>query len=439
MLNLFLSLLVVHLFMLLNLLKVNLLVWKNKGKDGRSRLVIDYSTGLNDQLEEPCYSLPLPEDIFSRFSGCTVFSQLDFADAYHQLELDEESQKLTTVSTTFGQFRYKRLGFGIKTAVSDYQEAMDKMLDDSPAASYLDDVLIGSKNVEEHTKHLEMVLARIMEWGFKLNPKKCKFYCSSIRFLGKIIDSSGIHPDPEKIAAIQKMAEPTDVKTLRSFLGLVNFYQSFIPAFREIREPLDDLLKNDAPWSWNVREKAAFNGIKDKLAAECMLTHYDPRLPITVAADASDTGMGGVISHICHDGSEKPIQFFSRSLNAIQRKYSQTEKEGLALITAIKTFHRYLEGRKFTLYTDHKALLAIFDNKKSKPVLAANRLHRWSLFLASYDFDIRYTKTTDFGQADALSRLIEKTKSIPELYEEEEDTVEAECSAALIPLRCSSK
>uniref|UniRef100_A0AC35GTQ6 Uncharacterized protein n=1 Tax=Panagrolaimus sp. PS1159 TaxID=55785 RepID=A0AC35GTQ6_9BILA len=404
-------------------------------KDGRPRLVVDYSTGLNDKLEEPCYQLPVPEDIFNQLSGCCVFSQLDFSDAYHQMELDEDSQELSTVSTPDGLFRYKRLGFGIKNAVSDFQETMDSMLDDIPsAASYLDDVLVFSTSVAEHKKALRRVLARITEWGFKLNPKKCKFFRSSIKFLGKLIDASGIRPDPEKVAAIQRMSEPVDVKSLRSFLGLVNYYQTFVSGFRQLREPLDDLLKNDATWSWTSKEQSAFDGIIKKLSEECLLTHYDPRLPITVAADASQNGMGGVISHILPNGLEKPIQFFSKSLNATQRKYSQTEKEGLALITAIKTFHRYLEGRKFTLFTDHKALLTIFSKKKALPILAANRLHRWALFLAGYDFDIKYTQTTKFGQADALSRLIAQTKSGTELFEEEDDMDddEAQVSAVLV-------
>uniref|UniRef100_A0A914Z7V6 RNA-directed DNA polymerase n=1 Tax=Panagrolaimus superbus TaxID=310955 RepID=A0A914Z7V6_9BILA len=391
-------------------------------KDGRPRLVCDFSTGLNDKLEEPCYALPLPEDIFNRIAGCTVFSQLDFSDAYHQIKLDEKSQEYTTISTPDGLFRYKRLSFGIKNAVSDYQEIMDQMLVDiDPTSPFLDDVLVFSKSVAAHHGDIRLVLARIMEWGFKLNPKKCKFFKSKIKFLGKLIDSSGIHPDPDKVAAIQRMSVPTDVKSLRSFLGLVNYYQTFIPRFREIREPLDNLLKNDAFWSWDVAEQSAVDEIKRKLSEECLLTHYDPHLPITVAADASQNGMGGVISHVYPNGLERPIQFFSKSLNSTQRKYSQTEKEGLALITAIKIFHRYLEGRKFTLFTDHKALLTIFSKKKAQPILAANRLHRWALFLAAYDFDIRYTKTINFGQADALSRLISKTKSLPEMYEEEED------------------
>uniref|UniRef100_A0A914R2Q9 RNA-directed DNA polymerase n=1 Tax=Panagrolaimus davidi TaxID=227884 RepID=A0A914R2Q9_9BILA len=347
-------------------------------KDGRHRLVVDYSTGLNERLQEPCYNLPLPEDIFAKLAGCT-------------------------------------------TAVSDFQEVVEMLLEDiDPSSPYLDDVLVGSFGVDTHTQDLRRTLGRAMEWGFRLNAKKCKLYYSEIKFLGKVINANGIRPDPDKVAAIVRMPDPTDVSTLRSFLGLVNYYQHFIPAFRDLREPLDDLLKDGAEWKWDDIHRQTAKEIRRKLSDECLLTHFDPRLPLIVAADASQNGMGGVISHAYPDGQEKPIQFFSRALNVTQRKYSQTDKEALALVTAIKLFHRYLEGRRFTLLTDHKALLSLFGDKKNLPILAANRLHRWSIFLAAYNFDIKYRKTTEFGQADAVSRLIARTRDIPELYEEEE-------------------
>uniref|UniRef100_A0A914P419 RNA-directed DNA polymerase n=1 Tax=Panagrolaimus davidi TaxID=227884 RepID=A0A914P419_9BILA len=397
------------------------------------RLVVDYSTGLNERLEEPCYTLPLPEDIFAKLSGCKVFSILDFSDGYHQLELGEKSQQYTTISTPFGYYRYKRLAQGLKTAVSDFQEVVELMLKDiDPASNFLDDVVIGSVDTENHTADIRKTLGQIMDWGFRLNANKCKFYWSEIRFLGKLIDANGIRPDPEKVAAIQRMPDPTDVSTLRSFLGLVNYYQQFIPSFRDLREPLDDLLKADVPWEWNEVHQRSANQLRAKLADKCLLTHYDPRLPLVVAADASQNGIGGVISHIYPDGQEKPIQFFSRALNPTQRKYSQTDKEALALVTAIKIFHRYLEGQKFTLLTDHQALLSLFGKKKAMPILAANRLHRWAIFLAAYDFDIQYKKTTEFGQADAVSRLIARTRNIPELFEEEEDIEDAVFSEAVV-------
>uniref|UniRef100_A0A914Y739 RNA-directed DNA polymerase n=1 Tax=Panagrolaimus superbus TaxID=310955 RepID=A0A914Y739_9BILA len=369
--------------------------------------------------------IPTPNDLFDKLADCSVFSLLDMAQAYHQMELEEESKVLTTVSTPFGLFRYNTQPFGTKNAPGDFQQTMDEMIKEKPpldhSGSYFDDIIVGSRNVEEHHQHLRETLQRFMDWGFRLNFNKCKFYRSSVKFLGKVVDGNGIRPDPDKVAAIQQMVDPTDVSSLRTFLGMVNYYQEFIPMMRDLREPLDNLLKSDAIWEWTDVQKAAVAGIKAKLTEECLLTHYDPRLPIIVAADASQHGMGGVISHIYPDGKEKPIQFFSRALNPTQQRYSQTEKEALALIAAVKTFHRYLEGRKFTLLTDHKALLALFGKKKGKPVLAINRLHRWSLFLSTYDFDIQYRNTTKFGQADALSRLIVATKALPELFEEDDD------------------
>lgn len=392
-------------------------------KDGRKRYVVDFSTGLNNILEDPSYTLPLPDDIFSQLAGSRFFSQLDLSDAYHQFELDDDSKELVTVSTPFGLYRYNRMANGLKTAPAIFQEKMDEMLANQPhAQAYLDDIIVFSATLEEHRVHLNKVLKRIMDWGLRLNAKKCKFFYSSIKFLGKLIDANGIRPDPSKVQAINDMATPTDVSALRAFLGMVNFYQNFIPNLRSIREPLDDLLKADVLWNWTNMHDIAVKNIKQLLSNGCLLTHYDPRLAIVVAADASQNGMGGVISHIYPDGTDRPIHFFSRALNPAQRKYSQSEKEGLALVTAVKLFHRYIDGRRFTLLTDHRALLSIFGKRKSQPTHAANRLHRWALFLSSYDFDIQYRNTLEFGQADALSRLISKTRvDATELFEEEED------------------
>ena len=393
-----------------------------KKKDGKYRLVVDFSTGLNESLDEPGYPLPTPEDIYNELAGSTVFSVIDIPDAYHHLEVDEESRELLTISTSEGLIRSTRMLQGVKTAPSIFQKAMDVTLAGLKCAkAYFDDVIVFSRSVKEHKTHLRRVFRRMRKNGFKLKKKKCKLFMREIKFLGRIVSADGIRPDPEKIIAIQQMSVPVDVPTLRSFLGMINFYQSFIPAFRDIREPLDDLLKKDCEWSWTPTHREAFNNIKKVLTDQCLLTHFDPQLPLVVAADASQNGIGGVISHIYEDGTEKPIYFFSRALNASQRKYTQSEKEGLALVTAVKTFHRYLEGRHFTLLTDHKALLTIFGKVDRTPTLAVNRLHRWALILAAYDFKIEFRGTKDFGQADALSRLIREKQAIPDIFEEEED------------------
>ncbi|PIO53640.1 hypothetical protein TELCIR_25018, partial [Teladorsagia circumcincta] len=148
--------------------------------------------------------------------------------------------------------------------------------------------------------------------------------------------------------------------------------------------------------------------LKKALSSDANLAHYDPQQKIIVAADACDYGIGCVVSHRYADGSEKPIAHASRSLSDAEKKYSQIEKETLGLVFAVKKFHKYLFGRKFLLLTDHKPLLAIFGDKKGVPIYSANRLMRWATILLGYDFDIEYVKTTQFGQVDGLSRLMQK-------------------------------
>uniref|UniRef100_A0AC34GAF2 Reverse transcriptase domain-containing protein n=1 Tax=Panagrolaimus sp. ES5 TaxID=591445 RepID=A0AC34GAF2_9BILA len=246
-----------------------------KRKDGRSRFVVDYSTGLNAQLEEPAYQLPVPEDIYNQLSGY------------------EESQMLTVVSTPFGKYKYKVASMGLKTLPADFQRIMDDMFIDMPFAhAYFDDILIASVTSAEHLMHVRAVLRRIQQWCIRLSFKKCKFFQTSIRFLGRLIDANGIHHDPSKIDAIQTMATPTDVSPLRSFLGMVNFYQNFVSMMRDLRQPLDELLKKDVTWCWIDTHDKTVHDIKATISSKCMLTHFDPRLPITVAADASQHGIG---------------------------------------------------------------------------------------------------------------------------------------------------
>lgn len=175
------------------------------------------------------------------------------------------------------------------------------------------------------------------------------------------------------------MAAPTDVSTLRSFLGLVSHYSSFLPELHKLRGPLNNLLQKDTKWNWSNTCKESFEKIKSLLSSDLLLTHYDPSVDITVVSDASDYGVGAVISHIFPDGSEKAIAHSSKSLTPTERKYSQIEKEALAIIFAVKKFHKMLYGRHFTLITDHKPLISIFGSKKGIPVYTANRLQRWPL------------------------------------------------------------
>ena len=375
--------------------------------NGSVRLCADFSTGLNDALATHQYPLPLPEDLFAKLNGGKLFAKIDLSDAYLQIEVDEVSRELLTINTHKGLFQYTRLPFGVKSAPAIFQQIMDTMLKDAVGvAAYLDDLIVMGSTYDELVQRLDYIMSRLQDYGFRIRKEKCMFGMKSIRYLGFIIDEQGRRPDPENISAIQKMPPPHDISTLRSFLGLVSHYSNFLPAMHQLRGPLNHLLTKEAKWVWSADCQNAFDRIKDLLNSDLLLTHFDPRQEIIIAADASQYGIGAVISHRFQDGREKAISHAARSLTAAERNYGQIEKEALAIIFAVQKFHKMIYGRSFTLLTDHKPLLAIFGSKKGIPTYTANRLQRWATMLLNYDFKIKYQSTTTIGQADALSRLI---------------------------------
>ncbi|KFD63863.1 hypothetical protein M514_12264 [Trichuris suis] len=358
-------------------------------------------------LELHKYPLPTPDDLFTVLNGGRLFSKLDFADAYLQVEVEDDSKELLTVNTHRGLYRYNRLPFGVKSAPGIFQQIMDTMIAGlSGAMAYLDDVLVVGRTVEEHNRNLDAVLNRIMDFGFKIRREKCQFGLEEVKYLGFIVDKHGRRPDPDKIAAIQRMPPPHDMQSLRSFLGLLSYYGAFVRQMRDLRAPLDSLLKKETAFVWSPLCQVSFDKAKRTLQSNLLLTHFGPAVDVVVAADASNNGLGAVIFHRFPDRTEKPIAHASRSLLPAEKNYSQIEKEALALVFAVRKFHRMLHGRRFTLLTDHQPLLAVFGTKKGIPLYTANRLQRWATTLLGYDFGLEYRSTSNFGNADALSRLI---------------------------------
>nr|CAD2199217.1 unnamed protein product [Meloidogyne enterolobii] len=341
--------------------------------------------------------------------GNKIFSQLDLRDAYLQVELDSDSKKLANINTHKGLFEVQRLPFGVKSAPAIFQKLMDELISGLKGVfAYLDDLIIASENETEHKKILIQLFEGIQKYGLKIQLEKCNFFKPELKFLGHIVSAEGIKPDPKKKGIIQKLPRSQNIKELKSVMGTINYYSKFVDQMHQFRGPLDKLLRKNSIWKWEEEQEKAFEQIKSILSSDLLLTHFDPQFEIIVTADASNYGVGAVISHKYSDGSEKAIEYASKSLSDSEKNYGQIEKEALALVFAVQKFHKMLFGRKFKLRTDHKPLLAIFGNKKGIKIQTASRLQRWALIMTNYDFQIEFVSTEKMGMADSLSRLISK-------------------------------
>jgi RNase H-like domain found in reverse transcriptase/Integrase core domain/Integrase zinc binding domain len=251
-----------------------------------------------------------------------------------------------------------------------------------------------------------------------LKKSKCQFFESNVKYLGHRIDANGLHPLNDKVVAIRDAATPNDVEGVRTFLGLVNYYHKFIPGLATKASPLNRLLGKGVEFSWSGECKKAFELIKKELTSDKVLTHYDPKLPLIVETDASPVGLGAVLTHKMPDGTERPIAFASRTLSSSERNYSQIDKEATAIAWGIKKFFQYCYGRNFTLRTDHKPLVTIFNPDKALPALSASRMLNYALFLSGFKYTIEYRSTHENGNADYLSRF-----PLPEKVPEDDTSV----------------
>lgn len=374
-------------------------------RDGSIRICGDYKVTVNPILRMDQYPLPRIEDLFSQLQGGVEYTKLDLSQAYQQLLLDDNSRKLTVISTHRGLFEYMRLPYGLSCAPAKFQKIIEQIFQGLDGVIvFLDDILITGRTREEHIANVEKVLSRLAKAGLTISLEKSEFFKESVIYLGHKIDKFGLHTCNDKIEAINKAPIPENPSQLKSFLGLVNYYHKFIPNSSTILQPLYNLLKKGTVWNWCKNCNNAFMKIKNVLASAKVLMHYTPELPLTLAVDASAYGVGAVISHQINENEERPIAYASQTLNSAQCKYSQIEREALAIIFGIKRFHQFLFNRKFTLITDHKPLMTIFGPNRGIPQMTANRLQRWALILSNYNYDIKYVPSGQ-NQADCFSRL----------------------------------
>ena len=376
----------------------------SKPNDG-VRICGDYSVSLNKFLKMDHYPIPRLDDLFAKLAGGRRFTKIDLSDAYLQVELDEESRDCTTVNTHQGLYRYKRMPFGISTAPSIFQAIMDQLISGlEGTVDFFDDFLVTGVDDAAHLLNLDALFTRMEDRGLRLKREKCRFFEDSVCYLGHVIDENGLHTDPGKVGAMVETPRPTSKEQVRAFLGLVNYYGRFVNNLSTRLEPLNRLLRKNATFIWQDDQRRAFDDVKAAMTSAPVLAHYDQQLPLGVAADASSYGLGAVLFHIYSNGTERPIAYASRTLSPAEKNYAQLEREAVAIIFAVRRFQHYLLGRQFVVYSDHKPLEALLGENRPTSATATARLQRWKLFLASFQYEIQYRKSSLMGPADSLSR-----------------------------------
>ena len=370
--------------------------------NGSVRICVDLSR-LNESVCRERHPLPVVEQVLAQLTGAKLFSKLDANSGFWQIPLSPESALLTTFVTPFGRFCFHRLPFGITSAPEHFQKRMLAILSGVEGVlCMMDDILVHGKTQEEHDSRLHEVLRRIQRSGLTLNKEKCFFSLPEVKFLGQVIDSEGIRPDPAKVSAILQVPEPTNIGDVRRFLGMVNQLSKFSPNVAEKTQPLRDLLSKRNMWIWGEAQKKAFQEVKEALSTRPVLAFFDPVRETIVSADASSFGLGAVLLQKQLKGELRPIAYVSRAMTPTEKRYAQIEKEALALTWACERFSDYLIGLQFHLQTDHKPLVPLFSNKNLDELPI--RVQRFRLRLMRYSFTISHVAGKDLAIADALSR-----------------------------------
>lgn len=378
-------------------------------KDGSFRFCVDYRR-LNTVTCKDAHPLPRVDDCLDALSGAKVFSTLDCASGYWQVELKPEDREKTAFSTGENLYQFKVMPFGLTNAPATFQRLMDLVLAGlhwKCCLVYLDDIIVFTKTVEGHIERLREVFQCIRNAGLKLNSSKCQLFRQSVTFLGHQVSGDGIGPDPSNIDKVTSFPVPRDITQLQSFLGLANYYRRFIKDFANIAEPLHRLMHKDVKFIWTPACDTAFTTLRDRLTAYPILSYPDFRKPFRVQTDASNWAVGAVLSQD-HNGLEKVIAYASSTLSKSERNWSAYDKEFYAVVWAIRHFRPYLGGSSFTVMTDHKPLVNIRSIKPGHD--PTGRRERWSIEISAYDFTVQYRKGVSNGNADALSRLPIKDK-----------------------------
>ena len=373
-----------------------------KKSDGSLRPCVDYRK-LNEITVKNRYPLPSADALSDKLFGATVFSKVDLKAAFNQLRVAEGDEWKTAVRTSFGLYEYNVMPFGLCNAPSCFQTLINECLlplIDVCVIVYLDDVLIFSKDIDEHKQHLKEVFSRLSKYKLFCKPNKCIFFQPEVTFLGYVIKEGGFTIAPDKVKAILEYPIPKNRRELRSFLGLANFCRKFISNFSKIALPLTNLTKTKLPFKWNSQAEAAIHALKLAFTNAPVLITPDANKEFYLECDASDFAMGAVLKQE-HKGKLHPVAYFSEKFSPAAANYHVYDKELMAIVDSLKHWRRFLEGseKPVIIHTDHKNLIYFTEAR-----ILNQRQARWSMELLLFDFKIKYIPGSSNTIPDALSR-----------------------------------
>ena len=368
-------------------------------KDGTLRYCIDYRK-LNAVTKKDSYPLPRIDESLDSLGTAKYFSTLDLASGYWQIELSDDAKEKSAFCTAQGLFQFKVMPFGLTNAPATFQRLMERILAGLQwqiCLVYIDDIIIFSQTLEDHIEQLQAVFGRLKAAKVKLKPKKCFLFHQKVAYLGHIVSDSGIQTDPDKIKAVRD--SPQNQTDIRSFVGLCSYYRRFIPDFATVAKPLITLTEKNVTFKWGQEQERAWTTLKQKLTTAPILAYPDRDATFVLDTDASNFGIGAVLSQVSKDGREKVVAYGSRVLSKAERRYCITRRELLAVVHFVRSYRHYLVGHHFIVRSDHAALKWLRSFKEPEGQIA-----RWIETLETYDYTLEHRPGKKHVNADAMSR-----------------------------------
>ena len=378
-----------------------------KNQNHKKRLTIDYSETINKFTQLDAYPVPRIDDLVEQIAQYTVFSTIDLKSAYHQYPIREEDAPYTAFEAEGGLYQFKRLPFGVTNGVAIFQREMDNFVknhDLKATFPYMDNITICGRDQKDHDLNLKAFREAASRVNLTYNDSKCEFSVRRLCILGSVIENGEVRPDPNRMKPLLELAPPNDIRSLRRTMGFFAHYAQWIRGFSEKIKPLS----SSKQFPLQPEAIDAFHRLKNDVI-HSVVKAVDESKQFTVETDASDTAIAASLNQ-----EGKPVAFFSRPLNASEIHHASVEKEALAVVEAVRHWRHYLLGRKFNLVTDQKSVVFMFSSE-NRGKIKNDKIIRWRLELACYNYNIIHKPGVDNVVPDALSRAYCSTTNVTNL------------------------